>query len=299
MSQTHLLHNTDASDTAGLPFSSNSHSLSQTNLWQFLTKSDVAYLLNALPNLESPLSSPLSKLITYLRAHSASSVLTETILPHPEDYQTSHTANTPSDTGTRESVMQGDSAQSATGKRKKGSLQLESSEEETGHQSKKKRRGKKEIAANNARGDLPPKITLQQQFHSDHNYDATSDSQSQDQQPPLSRTGLTRKPISTKKTTDKRGEAPEWTITGPPPPLTDAVRTLAIKLCVIQQDIEHASFMEFLHGLTQPGPSLLEDLQSTSGTACLKRCQMAGRASAIHDFYHMVALIQAAFWIER
>jgi hypothetical protein len=299
MSQTHPLNMNGREEDippSNLPLHGGSPSPAQSTLWQYLLESDIVYLLNALPDLESPLSSPLSRLITCLRAHSEALNLPETVTAHQP--LTSCLVNTPSDPGAGQSASHLDLEQAVTHKRKEMALQLESDEEETG-QSRKKRKGKKKIATHNSRGDLSLRIIFPERLHSNHHPDSASVNQSHVQQLPFTNSHPITQTCSTKKPKHNRGEEPKWTTNGPPPPLTDAVMTLAIRLCSIQQDIEHDSFMEFLHGLVLPTPSLLEDLQSISGAACLKRCHVAEQSSAIHDFYHMVALVQAAFWIER
>jgi hypothetical protein len=257
--------------------------LAQSTLWEFLTQEDVAHLLNTLPKLESPPSLPLSKLVDCLRSHSLAFPPSEAAAVHDVvDPQTSSLA-----TSTSHSAV-GRVDHSVAVQRKQMLPQQEHDEEK--EQSKgKKGRGPKKLSTGTARGDHPPKITNYPRTRQELDSDLDSDAQSQ---------GLAEKTSAKRRKVD-RGEDPLWATNTTPPVLTTPVRTLVTRLCVIDQDIERATLAKFLLELAQPTAFQLRNMQSVSGSACLKRCEAAEQASSVNDFFHMVALIQAAFWIER
>jgi hypothetical protein len=262
---------------------SNSPSLAQSTLWEFLSQDDVTYLLNTLPKLENPLSLPLSKVVDCLKSHSLAFPPSEVVAAH--DMVNPHTSSLAN--GTSRSAV-GHVEHSVTVQRKQTLSQRERDEEKEKSKSRKGG-GQKKLITGTARGDHPPKITDHPRTHQELNPVLVSDAQSQ---------FLAEKTPAKKRKVD-RGEDPLWTTNASPPLLTTPVRTLVTRLCTIDQDIECATFTKILLELVQPTASQLRDMQSVSGSACLKRCEAAEQASSVHDFFHMVTLIQAAFWIER
>jgi len=116
-----------------------------------------------------------------------------------------------------------------------------------------------------------------------------------------------RKSGSKSKRKDKKGErmrykygdVPGWTTTLKPPQITMEVISLASQLSKIGSDYVQEDFKKFLQTLLTRTSAPSEDWKAVTGGAVLQRCDAMEIGSAVQDFYHMVALIQLAFWIER
>jgi hypothetical protein len=90
----------------------------------------------------------------------------------------------------------------------------------------------------------------------------------------------------------------EWGI-GKPPRITPEVTGLISELSHIENDGIQEAFHDFISSLKTSASTASNLFKATTLQETLSHCATMEVSTAVQDVYHMVALIKAAFWIER
>jgi hypothetical protein len=94
-------------------------------------------------------------------------------------------------------------------------------------------------------------------------------------------------------------EVANWRSDPAPPKISVEVIALVTDLSSISSELNERQLDTFISTLLSGGHTLASIKNGMNIGDILQNCHKAEISSALHDFCHMLVLVQAAFWIER